>query len=267
MKKQMIAVIAFVLLVGILAYCTPASRAADGMSSPIRILSPTCQTYNSSSPIFLKTEIVGLGGKNVYYSMIYSLNGQANVTLPFKTQNQEWPLQITMIGQTTLPQLTEGTHNIIAYQRLEINYHSAPPKTDILWDSSSVNFTVDDQKPTSIENLSIQNQTYSQNSLQLNLTLDEPTSWIGYSLDNQKNITTNGNTTLTNLTGGSHSVQFFANDTVGNMAKTNVTYFTIAQTNSNNKFDQASIILATGALVLVAAVSLFRFKRRKPKPA
>jgi hypothetical protein len=264
MKKHVIGAIAILFVFSVAVCYAPVSKAAGGMSSPISTLSPTSQTYNSTSPIVLKTEIVGLGGSNVHYSMTYCLDGQDNITLPFTNQNQEWPLQITMIGKITLPQLAEGTHNITAYQKLEIDYNSSPPKTDILWDSASVNFTVNDQKPPTLQSLSIENQTYSQNSLQLNLTLDEPTSWVAYSLDNQKNVTINGNTTLVNLSTGSHSLQVFANDTVGNIATTN-TNFTIAQPVSN--FYQASITIAITGCTLAAIASLIYFKRRNSNTA
>ncbi len=268
MKKKVTGVIVILLLVWIAAYSAPASKAADGMSSPIGILSPIHQAYTCSSPIVLKTMIVGLGGSNVFYSMAYSLDGQANVTLPFTTQTHERSFQITMTGQTILPKLAEGTHNITVYQRLEIDYHSATPTTTILWDSDSVNFTVDDQKLPAIEKISIENKTYSQNSLQLNYpTLDEPTSWIGYSLDNQNNVTIGGNTTLTDITVGSHSIQIFANDTVGNMAAMNTTYFAIARPTSNSDFNQAILIVVAGIIAISAVVGLIFFKKRMFKAA
>jgi hypothetical protein len=243
----------------------PVSKAADGLSSPIGIVSPVHQTYNASW-LFLKLQIFGLGASTFYYSMTYSIDGQANVTLPFTTETHEHSFELTMTGQTTLHQLSEGIHNITAYQRLEAVFGSSPP--EILWDSDSVNFTIDDQKAPSISNLSIENKTYPQDNLQLNFTLDESTSWIGYSLDRQDNVTVYGNLTLANLPSGSHGIQVFANDTVGNIAASDIAYFSIAQP-SNAIFNQTNLPFAALAIVISAVTLslLVFFKRHESKTA
>jgi parallel beta-helix repeat protein len=51
----------------------------------------------------------------------------------------------------------------------------------------------------------------------LNFTIDFKASWIGYSLEDQANVTITGNTTLTNLSYGWHHIIVYANDTSGNM--------------------------------------------------
>ncbi len=78
--------------------------------------------------------------------------------------------------------------------------------------------------------LSPENVTYINTSLPLNFTIYDfsSISWIGHSLDNEANITISGNTTLTDLALGSHSVIVYANDTFGNMGSSDKVYFTIA---------------------------------------
>jgi hypothetical protein len=56
--------------------------------------------------------------------------------------------------------------------------------------------------------------------------VNEPTSWIGYSLDNKPNVTITGNTTLTGLSNSSHNVIVYATDLAGNTGS-NATYFTV----------------------------------------
>lgn len=81
--------------------------------------------------------------------------------------------------------------------------------------------------PPDITILSPQNQTYYNSSVPLNFTVYNysPVSWMGYSLDNQANVTINGNTTLTGLSQGSHGIIVYANDTAGNMGVSGTVYF------------------------------------------
>lgn len=65
--------------------------------------------------------------------------------------------------------------------------------------------------------LSSLNATYATSLVDLTFAIDEPISWIGYSLDNQQNLTVVGNITLTDLSERAHHVIIYANDTFGNM--------------------------------------------------
>ena len=81
--------------------------------------------------------------------------------------------------------------------------------------------------PPNISFLSEENKTYTTNNIPLNFTLSKPAQWIGYSLDGQANITTDGNITLTGLSNGQHNVIIYANDTYGNNAPPQTITFTI----------------------------------------
>lgn len=52
--------------------------------------------------------------------------------------------------------------------------------------------------------------------------------WIGYSFDNQNNITILGNKTIPILEDGVHSIQIFGNDSLGTMFQSEKRYFTIS---------------------------------------
>jgi len=69
--------------------------------------------------------------------------------------------------------------------------------------------------------------SYSIGKLSLTFIASEPTSWIGYSLDGQENITAAGNTVLTGLFVGSHYLTVYANDTAGNTGASETIYFRI----------------------------------------
>ncbi|MDH5450638.1 MAG: hypothetical protein OEX77_07040 [Candidatus Bathyarchaeota archaeon] len=69
---------------------------------------------------------------------------------------------------------------------------------------------------------------YYINPVPLNFTIDEPTSWIGYSVDDQENETITGNTTITEVLAlGLHNIMIYANDSVGNMGLSATIYFNV----------------------------------------
>ncbi|MFH1774970.1 MAG: cell wall-binding repeat-containing protein [Methanobacteriota archaeon] len=86
---------------------------------------------------------------------------------------------------------------------------------------------VTDITPPGINITSPRNETYYVNSVDLNYSVNETTSWEGYSLDGRANVTLTGNTTLMNIGNGSHNVTVYANDTAGNMGSSMV-WFTIS---------------------------------------
>jgi hypothetical protein len=170
----------------------------DTLSPTVVVLSPQNITYQTGSIMltFNISEPVSWTG--------YSLNGQANVTV---------------VGNTTLSGLPDGFHSIIVYANDTAGNMGA---SDIVY------FTIA-RAPTIII-LSPQNMTYATADVALTFTVNETASWMGYSLDGQANVTTGGNTTLLGLSDGAHNVLVFANDTFGNMASSNLVYFSVDTT-------------------------------------
>jgi hypothetical protein len=97
--------------------------------------------------------------------------------------------------------------------------------------------------------------------LPLNFTFDSSTDWIGYSLDGALNVTLMGNITLADLSCGSHKLIVYANNTLGNMGVTEVT-FEVKQQNQQCEFIEAALgVLAVGCIVIIGLVVK---KRKKP---
>ena len=157
-------------------------------------------------------------------------------------------------GWATLPEIPEGPHCITVYGKYEfpMYYHN------IAYDNRTVYFTIDDGNPPIISNLSIENKTYNQDNLPLNFTVDEPTSWRGYCLDGQVNVTMTENSTLIKIPSGSHTLSIYANDTVGNMGVSETISFNIAE-----PFPALPVLTVSVALVVVVAGLLVYFKKRK----
>lgn len=66
----------------------------------------------------------------------------------------------------------------------------------------------------------------------LRFAVNEPVSWMAYSLDNKANVTLTGNTTLTVSFMGSHSLVVYARDADGNTYSSNLVNFKVASTPS-----------------------------------
>ena len=175
---------------------TAVQFAVDASPPTITVLSPENRTYSTTnvSLSFTLDEAASWMG--------YSLDGAANVTLS---------------GNTTLTSLSITPHSIIVY---------ANDTLDNMGHSDPVLFTIDTGLPT-VTLLSPENRTYSTGMVALTFTVDNATSWMGYSLDGAANTTILGNTTLS-LLEGSHSVVVYANDTLGKMGASDTVHFTVS---------------------------------------
>lgn len=85
-----------------------------------------------------------------------------------------------------------------------------------------------DPNPPVITIISPANSTYSSNFVLMTFSVNEPVLGLNLSSDGAANTTITGNTTLTGLSEGSHSIIVYANDTAGNMGKSDIVFFTIA---------------------------------------
>ncbi len=71
--------------------------------------------------------------------------------------------------------------------------------------------------PPELQVLSPENKTYTHNDIPLVLSVNRPTTWMGYSLDGHNNVTITGDTELPDVPEGPHSIIVYVNDTFGNM--------------------------------------------------
>ncbi len=162
----------------------------------IIITSPTQKTYNTSTVEirFDTTERLLWSG--------YSLDNQANVTF---------------VGKTTINGLSDGYHQVTVYGN----------GTDgLMRPSSIIAFEVDTTAPSLLVTL-LENKTYNSSNVPITLAVNETASWIGYSLDNQANVTTIESFTLMGLAEGAHSIKGFAIDNMGNVGASNTTWFSV----------------------------------------
>jgi len=241
------------------------AKASYPISTGIKIISPTNTTY-SPRLLILNASFRAMVGRNINYSMAYSLDGRENVTIPIVIQGKEMSFRATISGFVTLPKLSEGPHSVTVYSEIDLYnvgiggiYY---PKYVVL-EHNTVCFTIDDGYPTVISNLSLENKTYSQNDLSLNFTTDQPTSWIGYCLDGKTNMTIAGNTTLMGLSDGEHNVTVYAKDNAGNMGTSETIYFNIAEKLEPEPFPTTLVIAVVATVAAIGVGLLVYFKKRR----
>jgi hypothetical protein len=83
-------------------------------------------------------------------------------------------------------------------------------------------------------------------------------------LDNQANVTITGNTTLSGLSEGTHSITVYANDAAGNIGYSDTVYFSI-NTQPPEPFP-TWIVGAAVATIAVATAAIAVFWRRRKQP-
>ena len=201
----------------------------DTTPPTISILSPENKTYPvkdvpSTFTVSESTSWIG-----------YSLDGQANITIA---------------GDTTLTGLSDGMHSLVVY---------ASDIAGNMGSSDMVHFTIDTILP-SISIVSPENKTYDTTDIPLTFTIDESVLWMAYSLDGQANTTITGNTTLSGLSDGSHSLTVYAKDTAGNTGASETIYFSIAQ---HSELFPTWIAVAIVIIAVVAVALLVYFAKVK----
>lgn len=158
----------------------------------------------------------------------YAQNDIANFTVALNASGKTvyldtnitgWTIQS---GTTPLYNITNltglGIYNITGYFLGDENYTAS---------SRTYYATTLDVTPPLITMIRPLNQTYQTSSIELNFTLSETPSWIGYSLNLAANQTTAGNTTLS-LNQGIYNIRVFANDSSNNMNVSDPVYFSVA---------------------------------------
>jgi hypothetical protein len=230
----------------------------------ILILSPKNNTmYNVNNVLLDFHATVGESTSASYkelYAVYYKADWQQNQSAYLKPA---WDSRYII----NLSRIPDGNHSITVYAR-EIGWYIR--KTEYpnvlarnmfeIVGSSAVFFTVD-TIPPSVSVLSLENKTYYTTDVALNFTVNEPVSQITYSLDRKANVTIAGNTTLSGLSYGSHSLTIYANDTAGNTGASETIYFSITQQEPFTTWIAAAATAIT--VVAVAPIAGYLLLKRK----
>lgn len=263
------------LTILIVGFCSVhAQYTEDGryfpLASSISIKSPSNSTYSSGFLILNITFRLMLNVDKTNITMLYSINGKDNTTLPMsakfvpliatRTYENGTTENVTsffsyyvLTGNVDLPEFSKGTHKISVYGK----YERGGGSSFDIFDDCAVYFTINDGTAPVISSLSLENKTYNQDNLSLNFNVDQPISWIGYCLGEQTNVTTTGNFTLSELACGSHTLTIFANDTVGNMGFKTIS-FSIAEPFPTTIAATSTVTIAVILIGFLIYVTKFR---------
>lgn len=211
MVKKTALIVVFILLAG----SQLTNVTLGNFTIPTYLVSPTYTIYKTSDvPLSARID-VNAALRDLYNITVnrffYSLDNKANVSLPMTFHEDSYSRDAIYSTDAILSGLSDGSHTLTVYANSGGSYVVG-----------SVTFTV--ACPPNITFIHPENKTYNINTLPLDFSINEQTSWIGYSVDNQANVTVAGNTTLRGLSDGTHFVLIYANDTMGNieMAKADI---------------------------------------------
>ena len=110
--------------------------------------------------------------------------------------------------------------------------------------------------------LSPENVTYVTTSIPLDLIVSQPISWLGYSLDFQPNVTISGNTSLTSLSQGAHSLTVYGNTTRGVFARSETIFFDVNAPESFPTVPVAAVTTASIGTVVAVGILVYRKNRK-----
>ena len=125
---------------------------------------------------------------------------------------------------------TDGTYTVKAVDK--IGTEASATFTVTLEAQSTIKTTAPENTSLVISVLSPENKTYSVTDVPLEYTVNRFFYLTTYSLDGQANVTIIGNTTLTGLSEGPHSIVVYIEDRPGNISSSETIYFTVAAASS-----------------------------------
>jgi len=159
----------------------------------------------------------------------------------------------------------EGEHKIVINATGGGSYAESSTLTSYSFSIATIsviNFTVDTTSPR-VSIFSIENKTYDATEVQLNFSVNEPFSTCSYVLDGAENVSIGGNTTLHDLSLGSHSLAVFATDFAGNIGASETVTFSVTKPEPS-PFPTAPVAAASAVSITVAGVGLLvYFKKRR----
>lgn len=162
-----------------------------------------------------------------------------------------------------------GQHTLQVNVHAELTFYPDPrfldyPNIYPIAVHETIPFTIDTYvpPPPSVSIASPENTTYLTFDVPLNFTVNESGSQISYSLDGQDNVTTTGNTTLTGLTSGEHSITVYATNVAGNIGASETITFTVATQPEPFPIEITAVIIASVAVV-APSLAVYLKKRKR----
>ena len=228
---------------------------SDAKPPIVSIESPQNDTnYSDTFNISFSVKAPQYYSRSVIVDVFYTIDNET-VTVPHELWTLTQGPGISQYSTSIIPpSLLAGNHSLkIRAQGGSYDFYNF-----FLIDGYSQVYFVIRGAP-SFELLTDQSANITFSSFPLNFTVDQPTSWLGYSLDNSANVTIDGNTTLTGLSDGNHSLIVYGNNTFGDMAKSETINFTAKEPETS----LALTVIASVIIAVTISLGLLIYFRRK----
>jgi len=223
------------LLIFLTASCVMAKPAAaeDDINGNLYVISPNSYTAYTDT-MLLDLQIAWTVSAPIpwmHVTVSYSIDAGPKIAITNESSvifERSSSVVLTYANSVVdISNLADGKHKFTIFADGDYNWNNDFVRP-LDYSFAPVYFHVNIVTPPDILVMSPQFKTYNATNVPLNFTVDVPTSWIGYSLDNQNNETLRGNTTLTGLSDGSHRVAVYAIDAGENMGASRTVTFTVA---------------------------------------
>jgi hypothetical protein len=228
---------------------------SDAKPPIVSIDSPQNETcYSDTFNISFSVKAPQYFSRSVIVDVFYTIDNET-VTVPHELWTLTQGPGISQYSTSIIaPSLPAGNHSLkIRAQGGSYDFYNF-----FLIDGYSQIYFVIRRAP-SFELLTDQSTNITFSSFPLNFTVDQPTSWLGYSLDDLANVTIGGNSTLTRLSAGNHSLVVYGNNTFGDMAKSETINFTAKEPETS----LALTVIAPVAIAIIISSGLLVYLRRK----
>ncbi|HSV49986.1 MAG TPA: NosD domain-containing protein [Candidatus Acidoferrales bacterium] len=117
--------------------------------------------------------------------------------------------------------------------------------------------------PPEISLLSPINQVYNQTEVPLTFVADKALNWIGYSLNNEVNITLSSNQILIQIPQGTHNITVYAFDEFGNVGASETVTFIVNAKPESPIFPLTGVAIAVTAIAVICAIIVLCLKKRR----
>jgi hypothetical protein len=163
-----------------------------------------------------------------------------------------------VVGRALLKGLDDGSHTLKVAAVVGLGYRSwgtypatAYPIT--LVSSQRVSFSVDTAPPR-INVLSVKSlEELNGTNVVLVFSVSESASWLGYSLDGEAPVAITGNTTISGLSEGTHTIVVEAEDSAGSVGESSPVSFTVETQGSGQPDGSQPAIFPTTLVIAIAA--------------
>ena len=239
----------------------------------VNLYLPQNATYSNAVPVKFEVESDWSGSRVEYVSHIWAyVDGDTCENMRLLSYGQT----STNVFSASVAGLEPGGHSmfVVVYATLRSGFFGvypwAPEYVDSAGVSNVVYFSVGLPSPPVVAVSSPEEfGTYNSSSVPLSFWVGMPVSWLGYSLDGGDNVTVFGNTTLSGLGGGEHSVVVYATDAYGQTRGSLVRHFSVVLNSAGSGLAVpfwwlvGLIVVASTAVVSFGLVAYFL--RRKSK--